>query len=305
MANRIDYIVPMVFPDDKHWRRTLREAGSDATGAMAARYRSWGNEDLLIRCIRKFMPWVRNIYVVLASESQVQPWMEEMITSDEIAGHTEPRLRLVYHRDFMPMAALPTFNSRAIEMYLHRIPGLSDRFLYGNDDMFPIAPLYEHHFFAGSLPCIHMMEKEYPSEPNNFQMACMGGLNFVAEEFGLQFTTTWLKNGHSIAPILKETCQHLWQRGGDRIEQSVSQFRETKNFNQYIYSWWQYLSGQYVDYTPERELIMTYKVDPSEAVRIILDPQVKMVCINDHEKIHDITYYASVVREALEKRLEI
>ena len=170
--------------------------------------------------------------------------------------------------------------------------------------MFPVAPLYEHHFFAGNLPCIHMKEKEFPSPANNFQKACMGGLNFVAEEFGQHFTTTWYKNGHSIAPILRATCEHLWQRGGDRIMQSVSPFREEKNFNQYIYSWYQFLSGQYVDYTPERQLIMTYKVEPQEAARIILDPQVKMVCINDHEKIHDITYYASVVREALEKKLE-
>ena len=29
---------------------------------------------------------------------------------------------------------LPTFNSRAIESHLHRIPGLSENFLYFNDD---------------------------------------------------------------------------------------------------------------------------------------------------------------------------
>ena len=305
--NTIDYVVPMVFADDKHWLRELRQAGSDAVGSNAARYRSWDTEELLIRCIRKFMPWVRNIYIVLASESQVQPWMEEYLTGDIKSSRDNnitPNVKIVYHRDFMPRQALPTFNSRAIEMFLHKIPGISERFLYGNADMFPIAPLYEHHFFAGNLPCIHMKEKEFPNPPNNFQMACMAGLNFVAEEFGLRFTDTWYKNGHSIAPILKSTCEHLWQRGGERIMASVSPFRESRNFNQYIYSWWQYLSGQYVDYTPERQLIMTYKVDAQDAARIILDPQVKMVCINDHEKIHDITYYASVVRDALEKKLE-
>jgi hypothetical protein len=46
------------------------------------------------------------------------------------------KLHYIYHKDFMPSDCLPTFNSHAIEAYLHKIPGLSDIFLYFNDDLF-------------------------------------------------------------------------------------------------------------------------------------------------------------------------
>ena len=171
---QIDYVVPMVFHNDTLWRETFRSVGrmyDEYNICDFVRYRSWNTEELLIKCVRKFMPWVRNIYVILAQESQVQNWM---IDSD---------IKIVYHRDIIPSGFLPTFNSREIEMFLHKIPDISEHFLYGNDDMFPLAPLSEDDFFVDGKPCIHMTEKVFPEEPNNFQMACMCGLNFVAKEF--------------------------------------------------------------------------------------------------------------------------
>jgi hypothetical protein len=43
---------------------------------------------------------------------------------------------------------LPTFNSNVIESYLHRLPGLSERFLYFNDDYYLGAPLAPTDLFA-------------------------------------------------------------------------------------------------------------------------------------------------------------
>ena len=38
----------------------------------------------------------------------------------------------------MPEAYLPSYNSSAIELNIHRIRGLSEHFIYFNDDMFKI-----------------------------------------------------------------------------------------------------------------------------------------------------------------------
>uniref|UniRef100_A0A1I8IBY8 Stealth_CR2 domain-containing protein n=1 Tax=Macrostomum lignano TaxID=282301 RepID=A0A1I8IBY8_9PLAT len=43
---------------------------------------------------------------------------------------------------------LPTFNAPAIESHLHRIPGLSDHFLYFNDDVFLTKPVHPHDFYC-------------------------------------------------------------------------------------------------------------------------------------------------------------
>lgn len=48
-----------------------------------------------------------------------------------------PRISVVTHEEiFSETDALPTFSSPAIEFNLHHIPGLSEYFLYFNDDVF-------------------------------------------------------------------------------------------------------------------------------------------------------------------------
>ena len=126
----IDYVVPMIFPDDLKWRHDYATANGcfrdDRSTLTNVRYRSWGTEHLLIQCVRKHLPWIRNVVILLARKSQVQPWM-----LDEIAATRNgmPHIRIVFHNEFLPKDVLPTFNSRAIEMYLHNIPDLAPYFL--------------------------------------------------------------------------------------------------------------------------------------------------------------------------------
>lgn len=316
----IDYVVPMVFNGDALWREDLNRSGgwyNEGDLINFVRYRSWGTERLLVDCVKKFMPWIRRIHILLARESQVQEWMMEdgdaadasgtvvfqdaANATDTVAG--SPTVMVVFHREFMPEEVLPTFNSRAIEMYLHRIPGLSERFIYGNDDMFPLSPMSEEDFFQNGKPCLHHTLKPLPDHPNNFQKACLNGLNFVGAEFGRRFDGVLLKGGHSLSPILKGTCEHLWERGGDEIRRSVSRFREVKNFNQYIYSWWQHLSGEYVDSVPVRHYMGVNKNSVEEVVDTIMRDYAGVVCINDHECVADYQRYGKAVRAAIERKL--
>ena len=52
----------------------------------------------------------------------------------------------------MPKEILPTFNSCAIELHLHRIKGLSEQFVYFNDDMVLNAPVTPDYYFKDGLP---------------------------------------------------------------------------------------------------------------------------------------------------------
>ena len=53
------------------------------------------------------------------------------------------------HRDFIPAEYLPTFNSNTIELNIHRIEGLADRFVLFNDDTFLTRGCRPEDFFAG------------------------------------------------------------------------------------------------------------------------------------------------------------
>lgn len=97
------------------------------------------NEELRysLRSVEKYAPWVRNIYIV--TNGQIPYWLDL----------SHPRIRVVTHEEiFQNKSHLPTFSSPAIECHLHRIPGLSDKFLYLNDDTMFGAPVWPDDFYS-------------------------------------------------------------------------------------------------------------------------------------------------------------
>ena len=289
----IDYVVPMVFDDDVLWQNDYI-ANHRARGYAVknnVRFRSWGTEHQLIRCVKKFMPWVRNIFIILARESQVRPWMEE------------EGVNIVFHKDFIPFKYLPCFNSCTIEMFLPYIPGLSEYFIYGNDDMIPLSPLTEEDFFVDGKPCQHLTLKIFPKEPNIFQQKCMNQQNLIGSAFGIHFTDTWFRTGHSIAPMVKSLCLEVRNKFKKEIEDGITLVRKPTSYNQYIYVLWQHFTRNYVDKTPKRKY--TNIKDGFDKMRsVIEDPDSGIVCINDHEDVLDISGYASMVVELIEDRLK-
>jgi hypothetical protein len=118
-------------PRDRHGHGHGQGHGLEADGADVPffnRYRDWNELRYSMRSLHTHAPWIRRVHLVVSGPTQVPRWLD--------AAH--PRLRVVYHRDLFPRPALelPTFNSLAIESVLHRIPGLSNHFLYMNNDVF-------------------------------------------------------------------------------------------------------------------------------------------------------------------------
>ena len=48
---------------------------------------------------------------------------------------------------------MPTYNSNVIELYMHHLPELSERFVLFNDDMFIVNDVKTVDFFKDGLPC--------------------------------------------------------------------------------------------------------------------------------------------------------
>jgi len=63
------------------------------------------------------------------------------------------KLTVIDQNTLLPKECLPTFNNCAVELLLDRIPGLADRFIYMNDDMFFLTPCEETDFFRNGKPC--------------------------------------------------------------------------------------------------------------------------------------------------------
>ena len=96
---------------------------------------TWVEGKYWFRGIEKNAPWVHNIYFV--TWGHLPAWLNT----------AHPKLHIIKHTDFIPPQYLPTYNSPTIELNLHRIPGLSENFVYFNDDGFLIRPVTPQHFF--------------------------------------------------------------------------------------------------------------------------------------------------------------
>ena len=110
----------------------------------------WVCSDELNFCVRSIAnhaPWVRRIWIVTDSQIPVLASLP-----DEFAA----KISVVDHREIFAgyTDVLPTFNSLSIETMLWRIPGLSEHFLYFNDDVFLTAPVTPADFFAGNGPVL-------------------------------------------------------------------------------------------------------------------------------------------------------
>ncbi|WP_413752502.1 stealth family protein [Streptomyces sp. R-74717] len=125
----VDAVYTWVDGADPEWIRrratALGRTDYHEQAVSAARFTSRDELRYSLRSLHQFAPWLRTIYLV--TDGQVPAWLN----SDH------PGVKVVHHRDiFTDATALPTFNSHAIESQLHHIPGLSDHFLYFNDDVF-------------------------------------------------------------------------------------------------------------------------------------------------------------------------
>jgi len=119
----------------------------DNHGRGAARFHDNGELRFSLRALELFAPWIRKVHIV--TNGQVPSWIDR--------GH--PRLSLTRHEDLFPdRSILPVFNSWAIEWQLSRIPGLSRRFLYLNDDFFLGRPVAPADFMAPRGGCRILVE---------------------------------------------------------------------------------------------------------------------------------------------------
>lgn len=122
----IDVVVTYVDDRDEVWRTAL--SGFDVEYS-ASRWRSWDILRFWLRGVAQFMPWAGTVYLVVSNAEQVPAYVDRNSVD------------VVLHEDIIPKRLLPTFNSATIEMFLHRIPRLSERFVYSNDDMLPMQLL--------------------------------------------------------------------------------------------------------------------------------------------------------------------
>lgn len=140
----IDVVFTWVDNTDKAWQHKYEHYKANNKRANIGQYATdsarFDNHNELfysVKAVKKYLPWVRNIYIV--TDNQVPSWLHE------VKGVT-----IVDHTEIIEPQYLPTFNSHVIEAFLYRIPDLSEDFIYFNDDVFVAKELPKEHFFSAN-----------------------------------------------------------------------------------------------------------------------------------------------------------
>ena len=139
----IDAVYTWVNGSDPEFQRrlnaTLVRLGRPAVGGAVKASRFADSDELRysLRSLQLHAPWVRRVYLV--TSGQRPRWLDL----------DNPRITHVTHEEIFPdRSHLPSFSSAAIESHLHRIPGLSEHFLYFNDDVFLGQPVSLDDFMS-------------------------------------------------------------------------------------------------------------------------------------------------------------
>ena len=180
----IDLVYTWVDGNDPVWRekrqKYMPEIATERAPNHLCEARWAENNELLysLRSVELYAPWVNRIYIV--TDGQVPAWLD--------LNH--PKIKIVDHTEILPADALPVFSSLAIESCIHRIPGLSEHFVYGNDDTFFGAHTEPSDFFeADGKPIVRMrgarFNRKYARDKGgNYYKVVYHMQNVVKERWG-------------------------------------------------------------------------------------------------------------------------
>lgn len=318
----IDFVVLWVDGNDPAWQaeKAKYQGGTTDDSNTPNRFRDWGLMPYWFRAVEKFTPWVRKIHFVTCGHVP------------EFLNLAHPKLHHVKHADFLPAQVLPTFSSHAIELNLHRIPGLAEHFVYFNDDMFLLRPLPETAFFQDGLPCTY--GGEYPIELVGnigiWQHAAVNDLGVVnahfdkrtqVARFGKKYANpayrwqdnlrtkvveklfpnyfTGFKNLHAPAAYRKSTFAAVWQAEPELLRRtSAHRFRRSDDLNQWVCLWWQVASGQFSPFNTDNLVSCADETTIEGLCHAISSQAHDMICINDPEEDVDFARLAAQLRSA-------
>lgn len=155
-GERIDFVLPWVDATDPEWQACKARYSEEIplpreSDHGIVRYREIGTLRYVLRGIERFCPWFGRIHLI--TQGHLPDWLDT----------DHPRIKIVTHDElYEDPRHLPTFNSSSIEMNLPNLHGVSERFVYLNDDSLIIRPLRPDRFFRGELPVDFLMHGWIP-----------------------------------------------------------------------------------------------------------------------------------------------
>jgi hypothetical protein len=211
----IDVVYTWVNGSDPKW---LEMVSKYCDPAAVDRDRFGQSDELRysLRSVQMYAPWVRAIYIL--SNCSPPSWF---------AG--SENIKWIRHEDIIPESYLPLFNSHAIETFIHNLPGLSEQFLYFNDDFFLGGFVRPTDFFTAYGQSVarlephgivqHFREERDSGRAEAWQCAAANGADILKNEAGILPTKI---HRHAPYAIYRTTFEELLKTFANEVHMTRS-----------------------------------------------------------------------------------
>lgn len=311
----VDFVITWVDMNDPSWQQDFAKYSGKINNSRnevsVARFRDHGLLKYWFRGVERFAPWVNKIHFVTCGQRPA--WLNT----------DHPKIQMVNHEDYIPKKYLPVFNSSLIEIYLHKIPGLAEQFVYFNDDFFIIDHLPSERFFRQGVPQdiaafrINLgMSLWSKCLKNNIQIINrrFDKKTIMARDHAKWFHPSYgskarlthllssydkfitLRTPHNAQPYLKRTFEEVWDYVGDELtEMSKNRFRTPEDYTQELFRTWQICQSYFEPYNTYQDTKMfPLLFRAGKAIDAIKSQSYKLVCLNDNEHMR---HYEETMQE--------
>lgn len=237
----IDLIYTWVDGNDPKWRLkhdAFTGKDSSSLNGKNCEGRFADNDELKfsLRSVEKYAPWIRKIYIV--TDAQVPSWLDTSNT----------KIQIIDHKEILPSDCLPTFNSDSIEHALYKIPGLSEWYIYANDDTFLNREVSPSDFFTPDGRAIIRLnwrplrrftlwfrEKILRHKTSNYNKKIQNAARLIQKHYGRYFGS---KTHHNIDAYIKSSVAKTAALFEKEIAPTLRHHvRDDRDINRNLYSY--------------------------------------------------------------------
>ena len=243
----VDVVYTWVNHEDPDWARMFASYSADAgpspdhlAGDAAPRptsqdamalSRFHSNDELRysLRSVADHLPWVRTVYVL--TNCAPPAWLDT----------DNPRIRWIRHEDVIPERFLPTFSSHAIETFLHHIPGISEQFVYVNDDVFFGNRLGKGFFFTAqgkSRPLLEgyaMVSGAVVEGAPDYLNAARNSARLLRDRFGFAATRLHRHTSFALRKDVLMEIEQQWPQVFEAVRRNRFRTAEDINLTSFLY----------------------------------------------------------------------
>lgn len=324
---KIDLVLPWVDGNDLEWQKIRNHYmsevydGGGCTPRCASQFREWNMLRFVFRSIEKNLSWINRIHFV--TMGHLPPWL----------NIAHPKIHIVNHNEFIPKEYLPTFSSNTISLNLHRIPELTENFIYTNDDCLFMGKSEPTDFFRDGLPCDYLYLKPITETKNGgFGHILLNCINLINEEFDMHecyeiHKDKWCNaaysekamaynaeilnlcrnfpgfaDDHMMKPFNKESYISAWAQHFSIFDRVCNnKFRTLNDVFEWYIRYRRLCLGRFTPYVLTGRCYCDIWVDETVLNDAILSEDTKYLCLNDSAGEGDFEFRKKYINSLLEQ----